>query len=245
MAGFVLIHGSWHGGWCFNEVAARLRNAGHFVVAPDLPGMGGTEAELRAVTLEGWAEFAAEQCRELKRHFAGPVVLAGHSRGGIVVLAAAEHDPLAMDALVYICAHMLPPGMSRAQFGEEHAVPNPGFAAIIQPLAAGAGSVVDRASAPGVFAQLSPPDLAGAAAARLVAEPSGPRSTSVVTTPERWGSLPRTYVECSEDRTIPVADQRLQQRMSPGAQIVTLAADHSPFLSRPDELVEALIGAIP
>ena len=51
MATFVLIHGSWHGGWCFDEVRALLETQGHAVIAPDLPGMGGNEAELAAVTL--------------------------------------------------------------------------------------------------------------------------------------------------------------------------------------------------
>jgi pimeloyl-ACP methyl ester carboxylesterase len=41
MASFVLVHGSWHGGWCFDAVKALLEAGGHEVIAPDLPGMGG------------------------------------------------------------------------------------------------------------------------------------------------------------------------------------------------------------
>lgn len=244
MAGFVLIHGSWHGGWCFDDVAAMLRAAGHAVDAPDLPGMGGSAEELRGVTLDGWAEFTAARCRALKAQGCGPVILAGHSRGGIVITAAAERDPAAMDALVYVTAHMLPSGMSRAEFARD-ATTNPDFAAIVTPVADGAGSVIDPARAGPVFAQLSPPAKVAQAAARLMAEPAAPRDTPVITTPARWGALPRTYVECTEDRTIPLADQRRQQALSPGARVVTLKADHSPFYSAPGELVAALIGAIP
>ena len=68
---------------------------------------------------------------------------------------------------------------------------------------------------------------------------------SLALTPERWGSLPRTYVECTEDRTIPISSQRRMQAMSPGARVVTLDADHSPYLSRPVELADALERAIP
>jgi pimeloyl-ACP methyl ester carboxylesterase len=82
VATFVLIHGSWHGGWCFDDVKVLLEAEGHEVVAPDLPGMGGSEAELRAVTLAGWADFAADLCRHATQR---PVVLAGHSRGGVVI----------------------------------------------------------------------------------------------------------------------------------------------------------------
>jgi pimeloyl-ACP methyl ester carboxylesterase len=78
-----------------------------------------------------------------------------------------------------------------------------------------------------------------------VAEPHGPRAEPLALTAERWGSRPRTYVECTEDRTIPISSQRRMQAMSPGARVVTLDADHSPYLSRPVELADALEAAIP
>lgn len=81
--------------------------------------------------------------------------------------------------------------------------------------------------------------------ARLVAEPHGPRSEPLRLSPERWGNLPRTYVECTEDRTIPLSSQRRMQELSPGAKVVTLQSDHSPFLCRPRELAAALLDAIP
>lgn len=241
MATFVLIHGSWHGGWCFDEVKPLLEEQGHEVIAPDLPGMGGSEEELAAVTLAGWGNFAVEACRKASQR---PVVLAGHSRGGLVVSTAAEADPEAMDALVYICAMMLPSGMSRAEFkqGEE---PNPDFDALIYYTEDRHGTVIIGPGPEKVFAQLSPPDLAEAAMARLVAEPHGPRSEKIAVTPQRWGSLPRTYIECTQDRTIPISSQRRMIALSPGTRVVTLDADHSPFLSRPRELTEALIAAIP
>ena len=244
MAGFVLIHGSWHGGWCFDPVADILRARGHAVLAPTLPGMGGTAEELAAVTLEGWADFALEHCRRLRAETGGPVVLAGHSRGGLVVSTAAERDPQAMDALVYICAMMLPTGLSRAEFKKLEG-PNPAFDAIISPVHGGVGTVVDPAAAGAVFAQVSPPDLVAAALPRLIAEPHGSRSEKLTLTPERWGRLPRTYVECTQDRTIPIDSQRKMQQFSPGAWVVTLDADHSPYLSRPVELADALESSLP
>jgi pimeloyl-ACP methyl ester carboxylesterase len=241
MATFILIHGSWHGGWCFDDVKALLEAQGHAVIAPDLPGMGGSDDEMAQITLQGWGNFAAELCRSAPQK---PVVLAGHSRGGLVVSQAAETAPEAIDAIVYICAMMLPNGASRAQFKTMEEL-NPAFDALISKTPGGHGTIITGAHPEAVFAQLSPPDKVAAAMARLVSEPHGPRATPICVTPERWGNIPRTYVECTEDRTIPISSQRRMIAMSPGATVVTLDADHSPFLSRPKALAEALLAAIP
>jgi pimeloyl-ACP methyl ester carboxylesterase len=237
MASFVMIHGAWHGGWCFEPLRARLEAAGHRLVAPDLPGMGGDDAALAEVTLDQWAEFAVETCRAQ----AGPVLLCGHSRGGIVLSQAAELDPGAMDALIYICAMLIPNGVSRTEFQQDQQA-NPAFAAIVRPTAGGEGTVIDAEHAGAVFAQLSPPALVAEQLARLAAEPNAPRATPLRLTPARFGSVPRHYVECLHDRTIPISDQRRMQALQPCASVTTLAADHSPFLSAPDALAGALLG---
>lgn len=239
MASFILIHGSWHGGWCFDTVKELLEAQGHEVIAPDLPGMGGDEAALRATTLQGWSEFAADLCRQATQ---SPVILAGHSRGGIVVSQAAEYAPDAIDALVYICAMMLPNGMSRADFKQLETT-NPAFDAIISPVHGGAGTVVDKDMAGAIFAQLCSKETVAAAMAQVVAEPHGPRATPLALSSERFGSLPRTYIECTDDRTIPLSSQRRMQQLVPGADVASLWADHSPYLSRPHALAAALIAA--
>ena len=239
MASFILIHGSWHGGWCFDTIKGLLEAGGHEVIAPDLPGMGGDEAALRAATLQEWAEFTADLCRHATQ---SPVILAGHSRGGIVVSQASESAPDAIDALIYICAMMLPNGMSRADFKQLER-PNPAFDAIISPVHGGAGTVVDKDKAGAIFAQLCLKETVAAAMAQVVGEPHGPRSTPLALSSVRFGSLPRTYIECTEDRTIPLSSQRRMQQLVPGADVVTLWADHSPYLSRPHALAAALIAA--
>jgi pimeloyl-ACP methyl ester carboxylesterase len=236
MANFVMIHGAWHGGWCFDALRPLLEAKGHQMIAPDLPGMGGDEATLAAVQLEDWGAFAAHYCRYAQ----GPVILCGHSRGGLVISAAAEQAPEAIDALVYICAMMLPSGMSRASF-KERAAPNPAFDAIIHHLPHGHGMDIEPEGARFVFAQLSPFEAAQAAIARLVTEPTSPRTAETILSDARYGSVPRHYIECLADLTIPIADQRTMQSLVPGANVIALKADHSPFLSAPAELAEALI----
>lgn len=243
MAGFLLIHGAMHGGWCFDGVADLLRGRGHAVAAPDLPGMGGDAATLRAVTLAGWTEFALDQLAALRRRIGdAPLVLAGHSRGGLNVSAAAEADPSAMDALVYICALMVPPGLSgndlRALLPRDEAMER-----AIRDRPAGPAGGFTPETAVQLFAQRSPRELAEAAMRRLVAEPMGPLDEPIALTPGRWGSLPRTYVECLHDRTITLEQQRKVVELSPGTEVVTLDSDHSPFLCVPEALADALEAA--
>jgi pimeloyl-ACP methyl ester carboxylesterase len=242
VASFVMIHGAWHGGWAFEPLRARIEAAGHSLVAPDLPGMGGDDEALARVTLDDWAAFAVEQCRAARGE--GPVILCGHSRGGIVLSQAAERDPAVMDMLVYICAMLIPSGMSRAEF-QKGQVPNPDFQAIIRPTPGGKGTLIDTERAAEVFAQLSPADAVSDALGRLAAEPDLPRATPLKLTPERFGSVPLYYIECLHDRTIPIQDQRRMQALQPCRRVITLEADHSPFLSAPDALADALLGLLP
>lgn len=234
MATFVMIHGAWHGGWCFDMLRPLLAAKGHQMIAPDLPGMGGDEATLAAVTLDGWGNFVADICRKAD----GPVVLCGHSRGGIVISEAAERAPNRIAALVYICAMLIPSGQSRADMRAMNQ-PNPDFDAIR--LQIPHGTVIEPTGAIAVFAQLSPPELASAAIARLVAEPNAPSNTPLELTDARYGSVPRHYIECLNDRAITIADQRRMQSVLPCASVTTLDTDHSPFLSAPNELADALI----
>jgi len=231
-----MIHGAWHGGWAFDRLRPRLEAAGHAMVAPDLPGMGARAAILGAVTLEGWADFAVAQARAL----APPVILCGHSRGGIVVSAAAEQAPEAFAALVYIAAFLNPDGRSLDDMAA--AMPrDPLFEAGLQPVGHGAGVRVAAESAIHAFYGCCTPADQQASAVRLVAEPLRPFAAPVRVSEARFGRVPRHYVACRHDRTIPIAHQRAMCAALPCASVATLESDHSPFLSAPEALADALL----
>ncbi len=237
MAGFVFIHGAWLGGWTFDAVGQRLAAMGHVVDAPDLPGMDGGGSD--APTLADWSAFAVERCAALRERTGQPVLLVGHSRGGIVLSRAAEEAPDAMAGLIYICAMMLPGG-SVGSAWDAHLRANPALAALVSPAEVGGGTCLDREGVAGLFAQNANQTDAEMLAARIVTEPDAPRRGTLRLTPERYGWVPRTYIACTQDRVIPIASQRDMIARQPGTETIEIEADHSPFLSAPDALARAL-----
>lgn len=236
MATFLLVHGAWHSGWCFGLLSEILRSEGHRVVAPDLPGMGGDDATLSRVTLEEWGRFLAGLAREQQE----PVMLCGHSRGGAVISTAAEMAPEAVRALVFIAAFMLGDGDSPADFKARMPRTN-SFAASIAVVGNSAGTRVDPETAATFFYNTTAMGVRLEAARRLLADPFKPSRTPLRLSAERFGTIPRHYVECTEDLVIPLAEQRLMQEALAVQSVETLHCDHSPFLSDRDALASALL----
>ena len=106
MSTFVLVHGAWHGAWCWERIIPLLEASGHRVIAPDLPGMGLDRTSLAEVSLDGWARFVAK----IVEAESDRVVLVGHSRGGVVISQAAEYVPDRIATLVYLTAFLVPNG---------------------------------------------------------------------------------------------------------------------------------------
>src|SRR5579862_1055728 len=102
MATFLLIHGAWHRGWCWRKVLPLAERKGHAAVAPDLPGHGDDKVPTSKVTLQ---EYADRIC-EIAARQSEPVILVGHSMGGVAITQAAEDCPENIRALVYLCAFL-------------------------------------------------------------------------------------------------------------------------------------------
>ncbi|GLZ45072.1 esterase [Actinomycetospora sp. NBRC 106375] len=117
MTTFVLVPGMCHGGWCFDDLAAELRAAGHTVDAVTLTSVGDpTTPPDPAVDL---AAHVADVVRALDAAI-GPVVLAGHSYGGLPMTVAADRRPAAVDALVYLDAFVPRDGETARAMTNDH-----------------------------------------------------------------------------------------------------------------------------
>jgi len=110
MATFVLIHGAWHGGWCWQRVAEPLRQLGHRVFTPTLTGLGerahllDPQVDLITHVRDAVGVIEAEELEQ--------VVLCGHSYGGMVITGAADAGRHRIDAMVYLDAFVPEPGQS-------------------------------------------------------------------------------------------------------------------------------------
>lgn len=102
MANFVLVHGAWHGGWCWRDTAAALRAAGHTVVTPTHTGVGdrahigGVNVTLETHVRDVIAAIEAEELHD--------VILCGHSYGGMVITCVADRLGARVKSLVYLDA---------------------------------------------------------------------------------------------------------------------------------------------
>ena len=100
MATFVLVHGAWHGGWCWQRVIPFLEAAGHTVYAPTLTGMAERAAELSpAVGLDTHIQDIVGLLEDKNLH---GVILVGHSYGGMVITGVVDAVPERIEHLVYL-----------------------------------------------------------------------------------------------------------------------------------------------
>lgn len=231
---YLLIHGAWHGAWCWDELAGRLRAAGHRVTAIDLPGMGADRRPAAQVTLQAWIDRTVQALQDCGQ----PAVLVGHSMAGMVITGAAAAAPQQVAALVYVCAFLPLPGEALFELASRPE----GAATLVrqEPTPDGLCTVVPPDNARVTFYGKCPPAATDAAVARLCPLPVQTVMDPLPAPANDLAPLARHYIECTEDCAIPIALQRFMWGRQPGIRVHTLHTDHSPFVSQPDALAALL-----
>ncbi len=225
---FALVHGAYHGAWCWDLLRRELEHDGHSTSAVDLP-CEDPDA--------GAARYADVVVKAIPKGSAG-VVLVGHSLGGLTIPVAASMTPALMT--VYLCALVPVPGLS---FDAQEVHIGTGFQASEPAIANADGSAsTPVARAIESFYQDCDPDIAGDAAVRLRRQFW--RVTEEVTPLREWPAVNSVYILCTEDRMVSTAYSRRASNDVLGIEPIEMPGGHSPFLSRPRELAAILVGLV-
>lgn len=231
MATFVLVHGAWHGAWCWHKVVAALSAAGHRALAIDLPSHGADTTPIADVTLRTYAD----RIRTAVDAHAEPVVLVGHSMGGIAISQAAEDRADRLHSLVYVTAILPAPGDTISRAPEVPAIQNH-----VTPSADGSALEISPEGAVEVFyGDCSDEDVA-LALNRLCPQASNVFGSPLELSTQNFGRIPRYYIACQQDAALTPEVQRAFYERTPCRKVYQLESGHSPFFSHPDDLCRIL-----
>ena len=234
----VLVHGAWHGAWCFQKLIPELESRGLTVVAPDLPGHGSDTEPV------GGLDVDVARVREVVRALPGSVLLLGHSYGGVVITAAAADPAVAgkLSRLVYLAAIVCPPGVSVFDLPISQTGSKIGPLMIVDDRGMSSIDTSDIAAAKAVFYGDCSDDDVRFAAERLCPQPAG--NMAAVFEGEPLASISATYIRCTEDAAITLAAQDILinacRPVATDLTTVTMNASHSPFFSQPAQLADII-----
>lgn len=228
----VLVHGAWHGGWCWDPFLPYLTARGLAPHAPDLPGHGKNPSPMKDITLDSYAECVVDVLDSLDE----PAILVGHSMGGPTISEAAERRPDKVKYLVYVAALMVPDGVPVAQRMKEDTAAESGK--YVQRGEDGLSLIMPEDGLRAATYQGMNEDQIQWALGQLVSEAIAPMTTPVHLTADNFGRVPRSYVECTEDKAISIAMQRRMQEDLPCDPVLTLDCGHMAPWVEPDRVAD-------
>jgi pimeloyl-ACP methyl ester carboxylesterase len=238
---FVLIHGGFHGAWCWTRTIPELQILGHQAVAIDIPGHG--ERLDQEATMASRLDAVLDVLQP-------DDVLVGHSGGGLEITRAADAAPHLVGHLIYLAAALPLEGllMQEALVYRDDGSTEAGYdvTGMLEHLRFNDDGSMELATVGGAQA-LFYHDCDAATARwafeRLTPETAGDTATTPITVPRFWeAELPRSFIVCLQDRAQPrwLADVTARRL---GVEPLAIDASHSPFLSRPAQLAQLLIQA--
>jgi pimeloyl-ACP methyl ester carboxylesterase len=225
-----LVHGSYHGAWCWQHLTPELERLGHRVIAVELPisdpGLG-----------------AADYARmvEAKLDPDGETMLVGHSMAGLITPIVAAHRPIAK--LVFLAAFLASPGRSANE--QRAAEPIDGRISPITAEWTDLGDdvwMVGPRTATELFFHDAPRSVAEWACKRL-----RPQAYRIFIEPSpltSWPDVESRSIVCRDDRAINPDWVRAASRERLGVEAIEMEGAHSPFLTRPAELARVLDGFV-
>jgi len=233
MSTFVLVHGAYHGGWCWTRVSGRLRAEGHDVHTPTLTGLGerihlkdfDVRLDTHIVDVANLIEW--EDLRD--------IILVGHSYGGCVITGVAEQAAERIARLVYVDGIVPEDGQSVVDV--RGGADKPVFDAA---MARGPKKFGDAVPAADLFGVSDPTDIAWMHE-RLTAHPRQTLIDKIRLPRRRAAQLPRLYILCGKSSPISGRAQFDKLRNDPAWELKTIDARHDAMVTEPETLSAALL----
>ena len=232
MKTFILIHGSWHSAWNWHKVIPLLEKQGHRAIAVDLPGMGRDKTPIQEVKMK----TTVEKICQLIDNVDGKVILVGHSKNGIMISQAAEYRPDKIEKLIYLAAYLVPNGKTQREYSlqDTQGVLKP-YVTMYEEL--NAHTLQPEIYKEGLYADCDD-DITELAKILLSHEPFESGVTPLQLTEKNYGSIPKFYIECTEDKAVTPFIQRKMYTETPCEKVYSMPTSHSPFFSKPKELTD-------
>jgi pimeloyl-ACP methyl ester carboxylesterase len=230
----ILVHGAFEDASVWSDVASRLQKKGYKTQAVNLPGRTSTPLPAAQVT----QDVLRDAVVKVILSETAPVVLVGHSFGGITISTVAEAVPDRIAKLVYVAAYLPKNGESLLSLSsaDKDSKLGPFFKVD------GASGVarIDENGRIETFCHDCPDAIKTTFPATMVDEPLNPPGTPVKLTAQNFGSVKKAYIKTALDRVVSPALQQNMLEATPVSKVLTIDSGHTPFLSRPQELADAI-----
>ena len=237
---YLLVHGAWHGAWCWNKVVPLMTKKGYKVIAVDLPSHGSDTTNASSITLDDYVRNVTETANMIE----GQIILVGHSMGGIVISQAAEYlGKNKVSKLIYLDAFLPKNGESVSSLARliESSLP-----VDTSRLTIGDGLIVSEDTRTSIFkpevadilfyhdCTQSDKDFAHKNMSRQSFAPLG---TPVSVSDGIYGSIPKYYILCTDSQDL---DKSILPTRVKCEKVVKIKSSHSPFFSKPRKLADIL-----
>lgn len=237
---FILVHGAWHGAWAWDRVVPLLEAAGHKAIAIDLPAHGDDQAAIVDQNVETNGLAVAKALARQNR----PVILVGHSLGGVSITQGSEYRADKVKKLVYLTAYLPTKDWNTKKPADWAKLEKMGIVKLIH--GGKCTMVANEKWAKETFYNGCTPEDADWAYRKLEPEAiaAAVYNGNPIHITARFDSIPRYYIKCMKDKAIKPEFQKKMIDASVVEKVYEIFTGHSPFLVDPEGLVEIFLDIV-